>query len=103
MLQEPQVERSEHQDDSYIHHQPFPEPEPVPEEQDIHTDHDSCQQHYVKYDRCLSRHFKRQFKYTREDGLGPLKQSRSVEIYLRACSTGELKENGRLRPTRAWR
>ena len=31
ILQKSQVERSEHQDDSYIHHQPFPEP--VPEEQ----------------------------------------------------------------------
>jgi hypothetical protein len=60
MLQESQVERCEHQDDSYIHHQPFPEP--VPEEQDIHTDYDGCQQRYVKYDRCLSRHFSHQSK-----------------------------------------
>jgi hypothetical protein len=30
-LQEPQVERREHQDDPDVHHQPLPEP--VPEEQ----------------------------------------------------------------------
>jgi hypothetical protein len=55
MLQKSQVERYEHQDDSNIRHQPFPEP--VPEEQDIYTDHDGYHQHYIKYDRCLSRHF----------------------------------------------
>ncbi len=60
MLQKSQVERCEYQDDSYIHQQPFPEP--VPEEQEIHTDHDGCQQHYIKYDRCLSRHFSHQSK-----------------------------------------
>jgi hypothetical protein len=55
MLQKSQVERCEHQDDSDIHQQSFPEA--VPEEQEIHTDHNDNQQHYVKHDRCMSRHF----------------------------------------------
>ena len=43
MLQKSQVERTEYQDNSYIHHQPFPEM--VPEEQDIHADYNGYQQH----------------------------------------------------------
>jgi hypothetical protein len=43
MLQESQVERSEHQDNPYIRHQPFPEK--VPEEQDVRADYDGYQQH----------------------------------------------------------
>lgn len=55
MLQKSQVERSEHQDDSYVRHEPFQEA--VPEEQEIHTDHGGDHQHYVEYGRYLSRHF----------------------------------------------
>src|SRR5580698_5977703 len=37
-LQEPQVERPEHQDNPNVHHQALPEP--MPEEQDVHAYHD---------------------------------------------------------------
>src|SRR5262249_57428524 len=54
MLQEPQIERREHQDNSDVYYQPLPEP--VPEEQDVHADHDGYQREQVKHDRCLSSH-----------------------------------------------
>src|SRR5215510_3700722 len=54
MLQEPQIERREHQDNSDVYYQPLPEP--VPEEQDVHADHDGYQREHVKHDRCLSSH-----------------------------------------------
>jgi hypothetical protein len=47
MLQESQAERCEYQDNSNIHHQPFPEQ--VSEEQDIHGDYDGYQQHNERY------------------------------------------------------
>lgn len=53
-VQEPQIERPEHQDYSDVYHQPLPEP--VPEEQDIHAEHDGYQREHVKYDGCLSCH-----------------------------------------------
>ena len=53
-LQEPQIERREHQDDSDVHHQPLPES--VPEEQDVYPDHDGYQREHVKHDGCLSSH-----------------------------------------------
>src|SRR6516165_12178171 len=53
-LQKPQIERREHQDNSDVHHQPLPEP--VPEEQDVHADHDGYQRERVKHDGCLSSH-----------------------------------------------
>jgi len=53
-LQEPQIERREHQDNSDVHHQPLPEP--VPEEQDVHADHDGHHREHVDYDGCLSSH-----------------------------------------------
>ena len=53
-FQEPQVERRENQDDSDVHHQP--RPELVPEEQDVHADHDAYQREDVKDDGCLSAH-----------------------------------------------
>src|SRR5258707_11810910 len=53
-LQEPQTERREHQDNSDVHYQPLPEP--VPEEQDVHADHDGYQREHVKHDGCLSSH-----------------------------------------------
>jgi hypothetical protein len=53
--QESQVERYEHQDDSNIHCQPFPES--VSEEHEIHTGYDGCHRHHVKHDSYLSAHF----------------------------------------------
>ena len=50
-LQEPQIERPEHQNYSDVHHQPLPEP--VPEKQDIHADHDGYQREHVKHNGCL--------------------------------------------------
>src|SRR5262245_43304183 len=53
-LQEPQIERCDHQDYSAVHHQPSQEP--VPEEQDVHADNDGYQREHVKHDDCLSSH-----------------------------------------------
>src|SRR6516225_10910741 len=53
-LEEPQIERPEHQDNSDVHHQPLPEP--VPEEQDVHADHNGYQREHVKYHGRLSSH-----------------------------------------------
>src|SRR5215831_6922183 len=53
-LQEPQIERPEHQDNADVHYQP--RPELVPEEQDVHTDHDGDQREHVKHDGCRSAH-----------------------------------------------
>jgi hypothetical protein len=38
----------------FRHYQPLPEP--VPEEQDVHADHDGYQREHVKHDGCLSSH-----------------------------------------------
>jgi hypothetical protein len=54
-LQESKVESYEHQDNSYIHHQPFPEP--VSEKQEIHSNYNGCHQHDVKYHNYLFPHF----------------------------------------------
>lgn len=62
MFQESEVESCEQQDDPYIRCQPFPEP--VLEEQDIQSDYDNGQQHYVKRDSCRSFHSGHQFKYS---------------------------------------
>jgi hypothetical protein len=53
-LQEPQTERREDQDNPDVCYQPFPEV--VPEEQDVHADHDGYQRKHVKRDGCLSSH-----------------------------------------------
>ena len=53
--QESQVERREHQDDSNIHHQAFPES--VFKEREIYTDYDGCHRQHVKHDSYLSAHF----------------------------------------------
>ena len=45
-LQESEVEGCEHEHDSYIHRQPFPEP--VLEEQDVDCDDHNCHQDYVE-------------------------------------------------------
>lgn len=55
MLQESQVERCKHQNDSNIHYQPFPES--VPEEQEIYTDDDGCHRHHIKHDSYPAAHF----------------------------------------------
>jgi hypothetical protein len=53
-LQEPQIERREHQDNPDVYHQALPEP--MPEEQDVHADHDGYQREHVKHDACLPSH-----------------------------------------------
>jgi hypothetical protein len=54
MPQESQIESCKDQDDSYVHHQPFPEP--MPEEQEIKSDYDGYHQHYIKPDNHLFLH-----------------------------------------------
>src|SRR5271157_4144168 len=54
LLQEPQTERSEHQDNPDVYHQALPEP--MPEEQDVHAYHDGYQREHVKHDACLPPH-----------------------------------------------
>jgi hypothetical protein len=53
-LQEPQIERREHQDNPDVYHQALPEP--MPEDQDVHADHDGYQREHVKHDACLPSH-----------------------------------------------
>src|SRR6516164_4274300 len=53
-LHEPPIERPEYQDNADVHYQPLPEV--VPEEQDVHADHDGYQREHVKHDGCLSSH-----------------------------------------------
>jgi len=53
-FRKPEIERPEHQDDSDVYYQPLPEL--VPEEQDVHADHDGYQREHVKHDGCLSSH-----------------------------------------------
>jgi hypothetical protein len=53
-LQQPQVERREHQDDPDVHHQSLPEP--VPEEQDVHADHDGHHHEHVERDSSPASH-----------------------------------------------
>ena len=47
-LQEPQIERRKYQDNPDVHDQPIPEL--VPEEQDVHADHDGYHREHVKRD-----------------------------------------------------
>ncbi len=65
MPQESQVERCEHQDDSNIRYQPFPEA--VSEEHDIYTDDDGCHGHHVKYASYLSAHLSPRFNHNYMD------------------------------------
>ena len=44
-LPKPQIKSPKHQDDSYVDHQPFPEP--ISEEQEIDTEYDGHQQHEI--------------------------------------------------------
>jgi hypothetical protein len=48
MPEKSQVESREHQDDSNIHYQPFPESNS--EEREIHSDYDGDHRHHVKHD-----------------------------------------------------
>src|SRR5262245_50276524 len=48
------MERREHQDNSDVYYQPLPEA--VPEEQDVHADHDGYQREHVNHDGRLSSH-----------------------------------------------
>jgi hypothetical protein len=52
---ESQVKSYEHQDNAYIHCQPFPES--VSKEREIYTDYDSGHHHHVKHASYLSTHF----------------------------------------------
>jgi hypothetical protein len=54
--EESEVESSEHQHNTNIHCQPFPES--VSEEREIYSDYDGCHRHYVKQDSYLSVHFR---------------------------------------------
>jgi hypothetical protein len=52
--EEPEIKGHEHQDNSDVYCQPFPEL--VPEEQDVHADHDGHQREDVKRGYCMSSH-----------------------------------------------
>src|SRR5450631_1988408 len=54
MLQEPEIERPEHQDDPDVGHQPLPEL--VAEEQDVQGNHDDYHREHVKHGGCLPSH-----------------------------------------------
>jgi hypothetical protein len=53
--EESHVETSEHQDNTNVHHQPFPES--VSEEHEIHTDYNGSHRHHVKHYSYSSVHF----------------------------------------------
>lgn len=53
-LQEPEVERDEHQDNPDVCYQPLPDL--IPEEQDVRADHHSYHREHVKRDGCLVSH-----------------------------------------------
>jgi hypothetical protein len=61
VLQDSQIEGGKHEDDADVHHQACPEL--IPEERQIHTDHNGYQSRNVKSDRHVSCHFNHQFKY----------------------------------------
>src|SRR6516162_9712489 len=52
--QKPQIDRREYHDNSHVYYQP--RPEVMPEEQDIHDDHNGYHREHVKHDSCLSSH-----------------------------------------------
>jgi hypothetical protein len=53
-FQEPQIERHEYQDNSDVCYEPLPEV--VPQEEDVHADHDAYHGEHVKHDGGLSSH-----------------------------------------------
>ena len=54
-LQKSKVESCEHQDDTDVHHQPFPKS--VSEEHEIYSDYDGYHRHHVEHDSYMSAHF----------------------------------------------
>jgi hypothetical protein len=48
MLQEPQTERQEYEDNSDVYHQPLPEV--MLKKQDVHADHDGYQHDHLNHD-----------------------------------------------------
>jgi hypothetical protein len=54
-LQEPQIDRTKYQDNSDVCYQPLYEV--VPEEQDVHADHDGYQREHIEHDGCGSHRF----------------------------------------------
>jgi hypothetical protein len=54
MLQEPEIEGPEHEDDSHVHGQS--RPELMPEEQDVNTDHHGRHREHVKHDGQIFSH-----------------------------------------------
>jgi hypothetical protein len=54
-LQESQIERNEYQDNADVCYQPFREV--VPEEEDVHADHDGDQREHVKHYDCVSHRY----------------------------------------------
>ncbi|HEY3777499.1 MAG TPA: hypothetical protein VGL35_05535 [Rhizomicrobium sp.] len=81
MPQDSEVERCEHQDNSNIHCQPFPEP--VSEEPEIHTDDDGCHRQHVKHDNYLSAHFSR--VQVLIDGICEFDDGSNIPISFRTC------------------
>lgn len=55
-LQEPEVERDEHQDNPDVCYQALPDLVLVPEEQDVRADHDGYHRERVERDGCLPSH-----------------------------------------------
>ncbi len=53
-MQEPEVERAEHEDNPDVYRQS--RSEVVPEEQDVHGDDDSDERHHIEHDGCCSSH-----------------------------------------------
>jgi len=75
-LQEPEVDRREYQDNPDVHYQP--RPEVVPEEQDVHADHDGYHREHIKYDGYLSSHrfvLQAATEWSKS-GVGPVKRMR---------------------------
>jgi hypothetical protein len=56
--QEPEVERAKQQDDSDIRCQPFPGPDSVSEEPEIHSDYSGHHRQCVQHENQLSGHFR---------------------------------------------
>ena len=65
LLQKPHIKRPEHENDYDVHYQPLPEP--VPEEQEVHADHDDYQRKHVKHDGCQISHPSLLLRATRID------------------------------------
>jgi hypothetical protein len=69
MLDEPPIERCEHQDNAHVYRQPSSEA--ILEEQDVHADHNRDQREYVKHDG-----WRRSHDLKMAGGEGPFKHGR---------------------------